>query len=293
MSAQPCTAEGIKGGTWYTLSGGCDNFDVCSACYAGIVLPNLPPHSASQFFQRAARDPETTINCDFHPTSSRLFPYIFRLQEALDKRSFPIFSTFVRHFASLPPCPRMEAQANFPWYGLPDLRMCPECHTNISAATSPLAPQMTLHGEGDGSARTCDLYSARMRGLWSQAERGELALAELQRLARERRDVYDVVVPQLAALKQVHQAKMMQRIQAVHYGQLALQYQGMEGIATLGGTTDGYQYGSSSLGWHDTWYGAESANDMNKMRQGLGASSSSSDELVTMALLQTRWQQVE
>lgn len=63
-----CTAKGIVGGKWYTLRGGCPNFDICAICYTGLIEIY---HLDSEFQPRTDARSDQLLGCDFCPGIGR------------------------------------------------------------------------------------------------------------------------------------------------------------------------------------------------------------------------------
>lgn len=62
--------------------------------------------------------------------------------------------------------------------------------------------------------------------------------------------------------------KEMKMMNAMHQGHLSIMYSGMNGMAVLSDTTDGYAHGNSSLGWYETEHGATGAQMFDNMQAG-------------------------
>jgi len=112
-----------------------------------------------------------------------------------------------RSFSSQPECPRDNPTADSLWHyipDLPDLTVCPACYAETilpSLRSSPsalatlftrtpakIAAPPTPYGRPPALGPTCQLYSARMRGVWEEAvQRGDVE--GLVRRMRERREV--------------------------------------------------------------------------------------------------------
>lgn len=107
-----CTKNGITGGTWYTLKGGCENFEVCQTCYPGMVsafgLKDL-------FELQHERPPNQTSVCDFCPDAPRFRDYMVRYNIALNTPTKEPFMTFVKSIASTPLCRGSESYQS-QWY---------------------------------------------------------------------------------------------------------------------------------------------------------------------------------
>ncbi|KAG5913471.1 hypothetical protein E4U42_001121 [Claviceps africana] len=78
----------------------------------------------------------------------------------------------------------------------------------------------------------------------------------------------------------------------MHRGQLSLMYAGMNSMAVLSDTTDGYAHGSSALGWYETEHGATGARMFHEMQAGF-ADANRTDEWAEMVRLQRMWCEVE
>jgi len=107
--------------------------------------------------------------------------------------------------------------------------------------------------------------------------------------AEQREMVYKTVRMQMEAIQQM---KLMKMQQALHQGQLSIQYQGMAGMREITGATDGYLHGGNGLGWHNTWEGAESAKLFQNMQQGM-ANANNMDDTMRLIQLEMLWKEVE
>ena len=281
-----CTGDGIKGGTWYTLAGGCENYDVCAACYAGIIVPTFWPQDSRQFFQVVQHDPNQTLMCDFNGNVPRFLEYLHKFEEAIHKSKFSIFSDHVRKVSSILPCPNMNYVSGRAWYGWKDCVICPECYFAAIDGTA-LTSQMTFKGAKESQEANCDMYSPRMRGKYAEAcATGNVA--DLVEFSKQRKLIWVQVKTQIKANQDMMNLKFKQ---SLHYGMLSTQYAGAQSFKLAAGATDGYSYGNSSLGFHSTREGAQSAQYFNMMQQGF--SSNNSDHIGTIARLEAMWRAVE
>jgi hypothetical protein len=286
----PCTDRGICGGTWYTLAGGCNNFDVCTACYAGII----EPFGLERFFQSMTRplDHSVSIICDFNLAGPKFMPYMLRLTEAIDVGVWSIFSAYVQRWAAIPNCPGYDLTPNMRWYGYGDLTICPSCWETFAKGT-PLEANIILKNELIAESRMCCLYSPRMRGKWTEAsakyEKDGKDAVELVEFSRLRLKVYQNTVLQIKFMREMQQMKMTQ---AMHNGLLSTMYKGMESIRIASGATDGYLHGGGNLGWHETSEGATSAGLFNQMQQGMNQANSP-NTWMAMAQMEAQWREVE
>ncbi|KAL6859441.1 hypothetical protein J3F83DRAFT_717428 [Trichoderma novae-zelandiae] len=100
----PSTVHGIIRGNWWTIQGGCDNFDVCESCFVSIIRTC----GVSQFFEPAKHDPEATLICDFCVASPRFRQCLRKHAQSLDQRVLRYYIDYVRTFASVPVCPGLN-----------------------------------------------------------------------------------------------------------------------------------------------------------------------------------------
>ncbi|KAG8428546.1 hypothetical protein J3459_003825 [Metarhizium acridum] len=288
----PCTAKGIIRGNWWTLSGGCDDFDICEACYVGVFKTK----GLDKFLEPATRDPEATIVCDFCPASPRFRQFANKYIEVLDRGVFSYYADCVRKFAGVAPCPGINHRENARWWGYPEALFCEDCYVGFVADTR-LAPHVPIRGELDQRAQICQVWSPRMRGMWTEAcaagEPGSSAsdeqVAAFRAFGDKRLQVYLQTVPRIKFIQQMKEMRMMN---AMHQGQLSLMYSGMNSMAVLSGTTDGNLHGNSSLGWYETENGATGAQMFNNMQSGF-ANANRTDEWMEVMRLQTLWCEVE
>ncbi len=127
----PCTANGINGGTWYTLQGGCKFFDVCVACHAGIV----EPLGLSSLFELKSKGNSQDILCDFCPAQPRYGQFMLKLIQTVLVGVFEPFESYVRRFAGVPICQRSSFLTNGVWYGYADAAFCTDCYDDVVAGS--------------------------------------------------------------------------------------------------------------------------------------------------------------
>lgn len=288
----PCIASGIIGGNWWTIKGGCDESGVCEACHAGIVKSL----GVAEFFEPAHRDREVPLLCDFCPTAPRFAQYYSKFREAIDKGVFSLYADCVRKFAGIPACPGIDYREKARWWGYPEALFCEDCYLRFVSDTA-LGASVALKGELDDRAMCCQIWSPRMRKMWLDAcnagapgsASSQAALEEFRAFGTRRMQVYNATRPQIIMIRGMQEMRMMN---AMSMGMMGIMYQGANGIASVTGTTDGYLHGSSSLGWHETEYGAQSAQMFNNMQSGM-AGANRMDEWMQLAQLEATWKEVE
>ncbi|KAK8128903.1 hypothetical protein PG984_010011 [Apiospora sp. TS-2023a] len=91
-SSKFCSPSGIRGGPWYTLQGGCANFQICQACYCGIIAPC----EMGTFFDLAdsqANSDSMVRLCDLNPAAPRFLSYVEKLAQVVDVGDFSAFAS--------------------------------------------------------------------------------------------------------------------------------------------------------------------------------------------------------
>ncbi|KAJ6786985.1 hypothetical protein PWT90_04118 [Aphanocladium album] len=288
----PCTKNGIIRGNWWTLSGGCKNFDICEACYEGIMKTN----ELDKFLESKAHGPEETIVCDFCPAAPRYNEYLSKFAETLDRGIFSCYADHVKTFASVPACPGRDHLEKSHWWGYGEALFCQNCYLVFVQHTS-LSEHMPLQGAYDERAQICQIWSPRMRNMWrAVCDAGEPGSAEsnaelvkFRAFGTKRLEVFLATIPRINFIKGMKEIKMMQ---AMQQGQLSLMYQGMNSISVLSGTDDGNWHGNSSIGWYETENGATGAQMFNNMQAGM-ADAGRADEWMQIFQLELMWKEVE
>ncbi|KAK1654543.1 hypothetical protein BDP81DRAFT_457377 [Colletotrichum phormii] len=261
LSCPPCTDRGIINGTWYTLTGGdCDGYRICAPCHAAFITP----FGLDRFYEQS------------------------RSEEAGE--TYSRYSVFVRKFAGVPHCVRENLVDNQRWYGWDDCTICPECYITFCEESSPPPPSLAMEFNNNlvVEKRMCCLYPPRMRQKWTEACEAGNAEALIE-FSRVRHGVWVQTILQVKALRQMQD---MQFANAMHAGYMSVTYQGIESFKVVAGTTDGYEYGNSQLGWHATQEGVTSAAFSNQMRAGM-AQSTSSGTWNTIWQLLVQWSEYE
>ncbi|KAM5373934.1 hypothetical protein ACJZ2D_006763 [Fusarium nematophilum] len=288
----PCTKHGIIRGNWWTVAGGCPEVSICEACYKGI----LETAGVAQFFEKAERDQTIDIFCTFCPATPRFSQFATKYNEALNRGVFSYYSDFVKKWAGVPVCPGIKHRQKTTWWGYGEALFCQDCYLSFVADTS-LAEHIPVKGVFDERPLCCQIWSPRMRKMWLEvcaagppgSPESEKALDEFRAFGTRRMQVYNATVPQI---EMIHFTREMKMMNAMHQGQLSIMYQGMNSMAAVSGTTDGYLHGNSSIGYYETEHGATSAQMMNNMQAGM-ADANRPDEWMQLAQLQAQWMEVE
>jgi hypothetical protein len=244
-----CTVEIARGVPVYQIPG-IENFDVCHACYVGL----LKPFGMDRFFERV-RDPVYgRCACDLNAGTPRIAPFAKKLDEAMITATFGSFATFAARFSTTDMCPKLNLVSGRQWYGNESCRICPACYEEV-VRDSYLAKQgyfpptpMTLTEE-----TVCDLYSPRMRSKLNTACSTQDTDSFLT-FATHRKNIYTQTVPEMRAL--VARSKHNLSMQKM-YNTTSSAYNNMDG---MGMYDTGIRYtGSGVSGVFRTHWGVEGA----------------------------------
>lgn len=188
---EPCEKAGIRDGRWFTFPSHPEGFAVCAGCVASVVEPL---GLAASLVPRCSSSSGAPTVCSLNPASPRFAAYAARLLEGFYVADAGALEAYALEFASLPPCPRDEDFRGGRWYGWQGCAVCPSCYHEFARGTA-LAAGMTLRGEVVKDASLmCEMYSPRMRGLYTEAcARGDVK--GLLAAAAARRKVFAETVP--------------------------------------------------------------------------------------------------
>ena len=286
ISSPACSSQGTTNSDWYTLEGGCEDYAVCSACYACCV----EIWGLEKFYQKASTtDSSTARLCNFNKDSPRFSQSMEKLSQAMYTGVWSVFADFIHKYIRIPECPRSEHVENRRWYGFDDCLICEDCYISFCMeGKSGTNLKLQLENELINEGRMCCLYSPRMRAKWAEAcENGDPQ--SLIEFSRTRHGVYARTVPQIKAMREMQQLLMMQGLSA---GFTSMLYQGAQGIQTVSDTTDGHLHGNSSLGWHETENGATSEQFRQQMNADFNQANASGSWMLIFRLA-AEWDQVE
>ncbi|KAK6078190.1 hypothetical protein SCUP515_04620 [Seiridium cupressi] len=212
----------------YTFVGGCPNFAICAGCFAGLFAPLNP----GRFFERGYGIPGNQPGlCGFNPAYHNFLPFLQGFARALDVGMWSHFSSCVRTWSSIQPCPKDELVPNRRWYGHGDLLICPVRWVSfcLTSAVLSIKPDLCVPIKKEYAEATlmCSLCSTRMRQKWREVCAAG-SPTELIAFSRLRIHVYGEMVLQIRMMLQI---KEIQVQQAMHDAQLSIRYQGMEGTS--------------------------------------------------------------
>ncbi|KAK8081025.1 hypothetical protein PG997_008843 [Apiospora hydei] len=213
--SKSCRQSGIRGGPWYTLQGGCKDFQICQACYCGIIAPcEMGP-----FFDLA--DSETNSDsmvrvCDLNPTAPRFLSYVEKLAQVVDVGDFSVFDRYVRQVSELAPCPRRSKSNESLWCCVDGCTVCPDCFETVASGTQ-FAHHFEVQRVTEPPPILCNLSSSRMRLKWAEACRDE-CIEDFLSMARHRQDMYKQATSAIEHIQQLHRSRFGQALADVMLG---------------------------------------------------------------------------
>jgi hypothetical protein len=273
--------KGIANGKWYNFRSTVDNYGVCEACHAGILVP----HGVAEYWtpepSRLSHDGEAF--CAFNPTVLRYNDFIKRWIEAIHTGVWSTYEDYVRKWAAIPVCQGLNKVQDKEWYGWNDCTICPQCYTGFAAGTS-LVESFELNNTRIDAMTMCCLYSPRMKEKYAAAcAVGDPA--ELLEFSLKRSLIYEETVPRV---------QMLSRMQSMSHGLAISQMMLSQAYAQSNAMKDWVtpspvQYGNSSVGYYSSVEGVEGA----KLRDEASASLTNQSYLGQAEILAERWKTVE
>ncbi|KAI8724251.1 hypothetical protein NCS52_00282800 [Fusarium sp. LHS14.1] len=281
-----CHKEGIKGGTWYTLPGDTPGWGICGACYEGVIKT---VGGSSWFIQDKEVSQDETYLCCFNMNHARVEGSLQAYDKAHNLGDWKILADYAAKWTNVRLCPRAKLKSgkNRPWWGWGMLAICEECYLNFAQGTA-FEPRFALKGAREpDNERMCDLFSPRMRGLYTEAcKTGDLE--GLLAIAEQRHVIYTQTI------MQAEQILVQQRLAV-----MKAQYLGQQGsfYKNLGWSQDAVMGHSYTVGNSYAGYGHANSFVMqghaydrqaSEMRSQVGGGS-----VLQVGMLEARWKEVE
>ncbi|KAI0155278.1 hypothetical protein GGR57DRAFT_491737 [Xylariaceae sp. FL1272] len=280
---KPCADDGIIGGTWYTLPSNPKEFGVCGACYTAI----LEPLHVSHLWNRKTNVPaDTKLLCCFNFNHPRLRNFIPGLLEMYYTRDCTALDNYATVYASIPPCSRDMERTSGRWYGWRECLICPECYHSFAKAGA-LANLMELRDAPLANSTVCEMYSTRMRNLYTECGASN-NLSRLLEFSEKRRQVYFETVPQMRAMIANARAALRQQT----YLNTMSTYHNFKGQMDQITFGSGYTYSAPGLGSFATMDGLQGAA-YGQQAMGVTAGLMSGGPLAAVKSLEERWRAVE
>ncbi|KAI9170701.1 hypothetical protein HJFPF1_00171 [Paramyrothecium foliicola] len=282
---QACEIKGITGGNWYTTPNDPEEFGICGACLKGVVETYTKDHD---FIPKPGVTPDITLVCCINPEHPRYREYILRVVESLSRYSWRILGDYAATYAKVPKCPRREPGKEARWWGLDRLCICEECYVGFAKGTA-LEAKFQANGELISEPRLCELYSPRMRGMYTEVCEGRRDLEEFLTLAENRARVYGETIPRCKFLM-FKQEMALQNQQFL--GLMGVMYTGIGGMQEISSGHD-YTVGNSTLGYgYANENALQGAAYTNQAFQA-GAAAANLGPIQEVGMLERRWQEVE
>ncbi|OAA58502.1 hypothetical protein SPI_06575 [Niveomyces insectorum RCEF 264] len=286
-----CGPDGTKTAHWYSLPSQPEGFRVCGACRVS-VLESL---GVAEYFVPAARPPgpDEAAWCAMNTKAPRFADYTERLLELYFTRNVAPLDAYAVKYGGIPRCPRdVDVGGRSDWYGWPDCVVCAECYVDFVQGTVLDTPDaMPLRGVALPTAQICDMYSPRMRGLYTEAcARRPPDASALRAYAAKRRAVYWQTMP-LCRLMLAQQQFLATQANLSHMQSVVF-----TGFGNLEAITNDQTvtYSHSELG------GGEFHNylQVEGARQGqeaniLSMQASDPSKVATVGVLESQWRAVE
>ncbi|KAI1263262.1 hypothetical protein F5Y18DRAFT_133852 [Xylariaceae sp. FL1019] len=280
---KPCADDGIVDGTWYTLPSNPREFGVCGACHAAI----LEPLNISHLWKRKTGIPAgTKALCCFNFNHPRFGQYIPRLLEMYFTLDPTTLDSYASVYACIPPCSRDLERTSGRWYGWRECLICPDCYHTF-AKQGTLANSMELRDAPLADSTVCEMYSARMRDLYTECG-AENNLGKLLQFSEKRRQVYFETVPKMRAMIADARAKLNQQ----RYLNTMSSYHNTVGMLDQISYGTRVSYSAPGLGCFATMDGLKGAA-YSQQAMSVMAGVVGSGALAAVQTLEQRWRAVE
>ncbi|KAJ4258794.1 hypothetical protein NW762_007881 [Fusarium torreyae] len=280
-----CNMQGTKGGVWYTPINDPPGWGICAACYEGIVKPI----GGSRWFMKDTSITQDGVYlCGFSFGHNRVTKALEAWINARNWGESKLLLDWAAQWGNVQPCPQVEMQKNGRWWGWGVAAICEDCYGSFAKGTA-LEPRFVLKGDREPNhERMCDLFSRRMRGLYTEACRtGDLQ--SFLAFAEQRHMIYAQTIPQC---QQILNQQKLARMQAQTLGIQGSFYK------NLGWTTDAtmghsYTVGNSYVGYgHENEWVAQGYAYDRKARE-IAQGVMSGGPLMQIRMLEGRWKEVE
>ncbi|KAH7026939.1 hypothetical protein B0J12DRAFT_584641 [Macrophomina phaseolina] len=296
-----CANGAVSSNTWYNLTDGTPNFDVCPTCYTGLFACV----GLSHLFRPSTTSQTTTRICDLSQHSPRFKEYITNYLSLVNTPGgLPTFLAHIARYAPIPKCARRDPVRNQRWHLLnglaADLVVCDECHASFTSVT-PLADLLVAWPPSSSSPnnnnnnntttdpvpRVCDMYSATMRARWTglcatynpSNPSTTASLDAFVAFSRHRHRVYEETMPHCRELLQAARLRGEQQRLA---NTMATHYHSM-----------GLMTGGTGYGLHGGYGGLYAGQAAAAGAQGVGLMMETGADMGRVAVLEKRWEEVE
>ncbi|RSL64327.1 hypothetical protein CEP54_004817 [Fusarium duplospermum] len=259
-----CSPYEASGAKWFTLPNKSKEIIICGACYSTMATvwggANWFIPKSSSFFKSDKRV------CGFNVGHPRFHKNLNAFNECTLRGTWKAMGDLAALFASVEPCPRSKPNG-YPrrYWGWQNAQICEECYVSFAKDMS-FENRYTIRGvrSTDG---ICDLYSARMQNLYSDAcQSGDLQSFLNQ--AAQRKQIFMQMNQTLEALKSAYAQENMQQKQMLMQRERMMNQDHANRMAMLNKSyndglianmtkfrgdiqgCNGYVVGNSQMGWY-------------------------------------------
>ncbi|EFY85408.1 hypothetical protein J3459_008473 [Metarhizium acridum] len=287
LGANPiCSGTGTTNAVWFTTKNNPPDFAVCGACIGSIATVFGGAH---HFMPKPGTSRSDTFVCNFNTSKPRWQQFLANFNEVVLTGKPDSLELAARTWASVPLCPRYDLKkpGKRKWWGWDDLQICEECYISF-AKGSRFEARFPMKGLFVEKSRICDLYSPRMRGLYTEACQND-ALPALLDFAHKRRLIFLETIPHC---EEILMAQFMKAQQAKMLGITGSFYKAMGGAQAAINGHD-YNVGNAQVGygWKNETEFTGAMYD-HHMRQVAGEVGSGGPKMM-IRVLEQRWKQVE
>ncbi|KAF5540690.1 hypothetical protein FMEXI_8186 [Fusarium mexicanum] len=280
-----CDREGTKGSSWYTPINDPPGWGICAACYEGIIKPI---GGARWFMKDNTTKADEMYLCGFNLGYLRAVQALEAYVSARNWGDSKLFLDWTAQWGNVPQCPGKNFCKNRRWWGWGVLAICEDCYVSFAKGTA-LEPRFALTGVRESETeRMCDIYSPRMRGLYTEACRtGDLE--GLLVVAEQRRVVYTQTI------MQCKQILSQQRIAAMQAQMLGRQGTFYKNLGRTHDLTVGHSYtvGNSYAGYGHANEWVMQGYSYDRQSREAAAKVMGGGHLVRIEMLEARWSEVE
>ncbi|KAH7253568.1 uncharacterized protein BKA55DRAFT_342479 [Fusarium redolens] len=280
-----CNKDGTKGSSWYTPINDPPGWGICAACYEGIIKPI----GGSRWFMKDnGTKPDELYLCGFNLGHPRAFQALEAYVNARNWGDSKLFLDWTAQWGNVQQCPRKNFSKNRRWWGWGVLAICEDCYASFAKGTA-LEPRFALTGVREPEKeRMCDIYSPRMRGLYTEACRtGDLQ--GLLAIAEQRHVVYTQTIMQC---EQILNQQKIAAVQAQMLGTQGTFYKSMgwSQDAVMG---HNYTVGNSYAGYGHANEWVMQGYSYDRQSREAAAEVMSGGPLMRIQMLEARWREVE
>ncbi|KAF9774366.1 hypothetical protein IL306_007631 [Fusarium sp. DS 682] len=280
-----CNKDGTKGSIWYTPINDPPGWGICATCYEGIVKPL----GGSRWFMKDnATKPDELYLCGFNFGHPRAFQALEAYVNARNWGESKILLDWAAQWGNVQQCPRKNFSKNRRWWGWGVLAICEDCYASFAKGTT-LETRFALTGVREPEKeRMCDLYSPRMRALYTEAcKTGDLE--GLLVIAEQRHVVYTQTIMQC---EQILNQQKIAAMQAQMLGTQGTFYKslGWSQDAVMG---HNYTVGNSYAGYGHANEWVMQGYSYDRQSREAAAEVTSGGALMRIQMLEARWREVE